>query len=198
MNNYEDPAIKGLYYIPDYLTPQETADIMKYLKESKEWFNIGKFAASRRVIHFGYSYAYDRSGIDEVDPIPDYFQQLVTPDRINKYFANLVLKDELDQLIINEYKPGQGIHPHIDHVKYFGEAIVCISVGSGVAIDFTNDQQKKTIYVKPGSLYIMTGPSRYQWRHGIKLATHDVGTKRGTRCSLTYRKIIKDDKDEKD
>jgi len=195
MNNYEDPVIKGLYYIPDYLTDEEVKEITKLLKQSNEWKSVGKSIDSRKVIHYGFSYRYDRGGIERVTDIPAFLKGLINKDRVNGYFANTIMKDEMDQLIVNEYKPGQGIYAHIDHVGYFGDVIVCLNIGSGIAIDFTKDGQKRSIYVKPKSLYIMSGPARYEWRHGIAATMYDVGTKRGTRWSLTYRKVI--EKDEK-
>lgn len=201
MNKYEDTTVKGLYYIPDYLTDQEIADIMNLLKTNKEWKTVGKSTSSRRVIHYGYSYSYDRSGISKVTEIPENLKKLVSSERINKYFdtnSGFLLKNEMDQLIINEYKPGQGIFAHIDHVKYFGDVIVCLNLGSAIGIDFTKDNKKKSIYVKPKSLYIMSGSARYEWRHGIAASMYDVGTKRGIRWSLTYRTINNDvlEKDE--
>ena len=108
------------------------------------------------------------------------------------------MDDDLDQLIINEYKPGQGIHPHVDHTKYFGPNIVCLTINSGVGIDFTKDELKKTVYVQQGSIYVMSGEGRYNWRHGIKHAMYDVGKKRGIRVSLTYRTVVLDDKEDEE
>lgn len=34
-----------------------------------------------------------------------------------------------DQVIINEYQPGQSIAPHIDSVPCFGETIASLSLG---------------------------------------------------------------------
>ena len=198
MNKYEDPVIKGLYYIPNYLTDDETKQILTYLKKTKDWFHIGKSSSSRRVMHYGYSYAYNRSGIEKLEDVPDLFKELVTINRINEYVPELDMQNELEQLIINEYKPGQGIHPHIDHTKYFGPVIVCLTIGSGIGIDFTKDEHKRTLFVQPGSLYIMSGDARNVWRHGIKRSMYDVGKKRGIRVSLTYRTILEDDEVEVD
>lgn len=44
-----------------------------------------------------------------------------------------------DQLIINEYQPGQGINPHIDNVKLFAEPIVSLSLGSECIMEFDRE-----------------------------------------------------------
>jgi alkylated DNA repair dioxygenase AlkB len=192
MNKHEDDTIKGLYYVPNFLTDEEHKKILDYLKKSKKWKGVGKNSGSRKVIHFGYSYAYDRSGIKKIDDVPDYFKNLVDIDRVNANIETDLLDENMEQLIINEYKPGQGIHPHLDHVGYFGAIIVCITIGSGVSMDFTKIEdptKKKTIFVQPSSLYIMSGDARYKWKHGIKRTSYDNGKKRGTRYSLTYRTV---------
>jgi alkylated DNA repair dioxygenase AlkB len=106
-------------------------------------------------------------------------------------------KNNFDQLIVNEYKPGQGIYKHIDHVKYFGPIILCITCGSGCNIEFSREDTIVNIYVEPKSLYIMSGDARYKWRHGINNITTDIinngilkKVRRDTRYSITFRSII--------
>ena len=185
MEGYEDNVVKGLYYMPNVISDIEQNEILKYLKESTEWINVSKYKNSRRVIHYGYNYAYNRSGITKIGDIPNIFRKLLNIEILK----NIIDKENMEQLIINEYKPGQGIANHIDHVKYFGPIIICFTIGSGVIINFTKDSLEKKIYVEPGSMYIMTNDARYKWKHGIKKALYDNGSKRGTRYSLTFRSI---------
>lgn len=190
MSHYENSEIKGLYYIPNYLTDEEHSRILRYLKSSHLWKHVGN-KNSRKVIQFGYSYSYDRTGIKKIQDVPKYLSELVDKDRINKYLVDDVFfkQNNMEQLIINKYTHGQGIFDHIDHIKYFGSVIICITIGSGVIINFKNDNIKKKIYVEPKSLYIMSGESRYIWKHGIKKNLYNVGKKKGLRYSLTYRTI---------
>lgn len=184
--------INGLYYIPNYLTNDEILKIEEYLLKSNEWFTLTKNPKSRKVIHFGYNYSYDRSGIKKIKDIPNFFSDLVTTEKINNKLGFELLKDKMDQLIINEYLPGQGISKHIDHIKYFGSIIICLTIGSPVNINFVeanNESNIKKIKVEIGSLYIMSGDSRYKWKHYIEQKKEDDGIKRMIRTSLTYRTI---------
>ena len=72
MSQYEDSTIKGFYYLPNYLTINEEQYILNFLKNNKKWKNIGN-KNSRKVIHYGYSYAYDRSGIKKNGRYPKIF-----------------------------------------------------------------------------------------------------------------------------
>lgn len=186
--------IPGLYYVKNYLTNDEIDSIEKFIEDSDQFKGIHKTSNSRRVLQYGYSYGYDKSRIDKIEEIPKIFKDLVEPERISKAGKQLFKKDEeLEQLIINEYKPGQGIAYHTDHEKYFGPKIACISVGADIEINFVNkldENNKKTLKVEKGSMYVMCSDSRYKWKHGIdKKLTNNDGSKRGTRYSLTYRTI---------
>lgn len=43
---------------------------------------------------------------------------------------------KFDQLIVNEYEPGQGINPHIDNIKLFKSDIASLSLGSDCIMIF--------------------------------------------------------------
>lgn len=96
-------------------------------------------------------------------------------------------------MIVNEYKPGQGIAPHVDHVKFFKDGIASISLGSDVMMDFINTTTtslKKQGVLPKRSVLAMHGVARYKWRHGIAQRAKDpIVGKRGRRVSLTFRKM---------
>jgi alkylated DNA repair dioxygenase AlkB len=176
-------GITGLFYIENYLSATEMDLITEKLSTDIKFEGIyGK--KSRRVAQYGYYYSYDRSGLKVAPPIPNYLAALVSVDRINNLIENLITTN-FDQLIINEYYPNQKIAYHTDHPSQFGPIIACLTVGQCVPINFMCDDQVTTIDVKPGSMYIMTGAARYQYKHSLKNNTNS------TRYSLTYRTINK-------
>jgi alkylated DNA repair dioxygenase AlkB len=82
----------------------------------------------------------------------------------------------------------------VDHVKQFADGIVSLSLGSPVVMDFestSNAKERKSGKLPRRSLLSMHGTARYKYRHGIQKRTSDPGIpgKRGTRISLTFRKI---------
>ena len=95
-----------------------------------------------------------------------------------------------DQVIINEYKPGQGISAHIDCESCFGPRIFSLSLGSQVIMEFTQDgNPKKEILLTPRSLVMIYGEARYKWKHSIPSRLKDNGVDRGVRISLTFRNV---------
>ena len=117
--------------------------------------------------------------------IPNVYKKYINTKRINNIIQNDLLKEEFQQLIINEYKYNQGITAHIDHTKYFGPIIACLSIGSEATVIFSKDNKEEIITLNPGSLYIMTGESRYKWYHSIIKNPNKIN-----RYSLTFRTII--------
>ena len=97
-------------------------------------------------------------------PLPAPLQEVGTRLVDVGYFAELP-----EQVIINEYLPGQGIAAHIDCVPCFGSAIASLTLGSGCTMDFTHPTtlEKVSLYLEPRSLVVLTGTARYDWRHGI-------------------------------
>lgn len=176
-------GITGLYYIPNYLSKNEIAIIKNYIDNNVKLVPITASKGSRRVAHFGYYYSYDRTGLKPAPPIPNLFQKLVVPDKINELLQ--IPLEPFDQMIINEYKHNQQIAYHTDHPKLFGPIIACITIGQAVPIYFQNNNDEIRLDIAEGSMYIMTGDARYIWKHSLKNTLDD------TRYSLTFRNIVK-------
>ena len=101
-------------------------------------------------------------------------------------------KYNFNQCLINNYEPGQGISKHIDLIT-FGGVIGCFTFGSGSVMTFRRNNEVFNIYVRPNSLYIMSGESRYIWTHEMPSRKSDVveGKKllRNRRVSVTFRHV---------
>ncbi|AYV85437.1 MAG: 2Og-Fe(II) oxygenase [Satyrvirus sp.] len=177
-------VVDGLYYIPNYLTNDEIMLVKEKIKNEIKFSPISNSYNSRKVAHFGYYYSYNRSGLKEAPAIPIYLFDLVSPGRINSSLKENIISTNFDQLIINEYKPGQKIAYHIDHVSQFGPIIACISVGSEIYMNFKYQDIEKKIKIEEGSLYIMSGDARYKWMHSLTNSTND------NRYSLTFRTVL--------
>ena len=107
------------------------------------------------------------------------------------------MKKTPDQVIVNEYLPGQGIADHIDCEPCFEDTIISLSLGSRCIMDLknkNNKNEKQEILLEPRSLIVIADEARYNWTHGIPAREKDkwMGRyiPRRTRVSLTFRKVI--------
>ena len=146
----------------------------------------------RRVQHYGYRYDYkERKAIGDVKigDLPDWVSFLC--DRL---VERQIFGTRPQQLIINEYRPGQGIAPHSDR-DCFGPVVASVSLGSDCMMDiYRSPKDRKDtfqIVLERCSLLVLRGIAREQWLHGIRpnKAYYQNGHKipRRGRLSLTFR-----------
>ena len=178
-------GIAGMTYVPDFLDPNEQEVALREV-DQQPWSNELK----RRVQHYGYRYDYKARRVDasmRVGALPAFAMPIA---------ARLVERDLFtvmpDQLIVNEYEPGQGITAHIDCEPCFGERVAMVSLGWAYEMDFIHSQtrHRRSILLAVGSALIISSEARYQWLHQIKARMSDRGIPRKRRVSLTFRTVI--------
>jgi alkylated DNA repair dioxygenase AlkB len=180
--------VPGMSLLPEFITEDEERELLSVI-DQQPWLTD----LQRRVQHYGYRYDYTARQVTAdlyLAALPDWLQPLATRLHCEGLFAT-----PPDQVIVNEYQPGQGIAPHVDCIPCFGDTIASLSLGSGCLMDFThsNTAQKTSLYLLPRSLSLLQGDARYHWQHGIAKRKSDVvdGLKvqRGRRVSLTFRTV---------
>ncbi len=181
--------ITGLTYIPRYITADEAGVLLRSV-DAAPWIHDLK----RRVQHYGYRYDYKARSVTQdlwLGPLPDWLLPLCVSLQADGYFPHMP-----DQVIVNEYMPGQGITAHIDCVPCFAGVIASLSLGTACVMDFAQPQtgQKVPVLLEPESLVILSGDARYAWRHSIapRKTDHLNGSeiRRGRRVSLTFRNVL--------
>jgi alkylated DNA repair dioxygenase AlkB len=181
-------AIPGLTYTPDYITPDEETRLLEQL-DQQPWSS----ELRRRVQHYGYRYDYKAQMITpdmQAAHLPPWLQELARRLQQDTHTPTLP-----DQVIVNEYLPGQGIADHIDCVPCFGDGILSLSLESGCEMRFTEQTTRVQVplWLAPRSLLLIQGAARYQWQHGIPARKSDLHNgqrvQRGRRVSLTFRTV---------
>lgn len=188
-NNPLTPSIPGLTYIPEYINPQQEAELI-YIIDAWPWITELK----RRVQHYGWRYDYKARSVapeSRLGPLPEWLMPYCDQLCTDGFFPQ-----PPDQVIVNEYRPGQGIAPHIDCVPCFTDTIASLSLGSTCVMEFTHTEtgQKIPMPLETRSLVVLTGDARYRWQHAIPHRKtdrhHDAIFPRGRRLSLTFRKVV--------
>jgi alkylated DNA repair dioxygenase AlkB len=177
--------IDGLRYVPDFVTVAEEAEMLARV-DTEPWLDD----LERRVQHYGYRYDYKARKVSRsmfVGPLP------ALADAVSARLVAMGLMSEPpDQLIVNEYVPGQGISPHVDCVPCFGPRIVTVSLGSQCEMDFdpVDGGERVQLMLEPRSALLIADEARYRWRHSIRGRLSDRGRARTRRVSLTFRNVI--------
>lgn len=174
--------VPGLSVQLDIMTPETEQGILNWL-DTQPWSS----ALSRRTQHYGFDYNYKGGAITQGTPLTGPILEVA--DILQS------LQVTFNQCIVNEYTRSQGIAAHVDSVK-FGSTIVGFSLGADCVMTFTKAQESVDVFLPRRSVLVMSGESRYEWKHGIsKKVTYTHDGVRVTkpadyrRVSLTYREV---------
>ncbi len=173
-------SIEGFSYYKEFISSDDEDRLIEHV-DSHPWDTTWK----RRIQQYGFSYGTNRR--ESLGDMPDWLTWLCSRLREERIF-----KETPNQVIINEYRPGQGIAPHVDYRPNYGNTVASLSLGSPIVMDFMSKDNKKISHLlEPRSLFVLSGPARFNWKHGIapRKTDHFLGAvvTRGRRVSCTFR-----------
>lgn len=153
----DDVTVPGLTIIPDFVSEAAEAELLATLG-SGPWERL----IARHVRHFGYRFNYktrradlpgasgsgdggastadDESSQAPADAEAGAAALQFPPCVVAVADAIAALPAEVgvgftgppDQMTVNQYKPGQGISPHVDTHSAFGDGLLSLTLGAGV------------------------------------------------------------------
>lgn len=178
--------VLGLTNFEQFITADEEQNLISMI-DNEEW----QTWLLRKVQHYGTTYSYfgknDTLKVQTRD-IPPWLANLVC-----KVHSTGLLKQMPNQVIINEYMPGQGIGAHIDCPIQFGDTVCSLSLGDSYVMTFENPDihSKLDLFLERRSLLILNEEARFTWTHKISPRKTDIvdGYKkaRSRRISITFR-----------
>ena len=205
------------YYIPSFINPAEEEQIIKDIRKVPDprWTVL----THRRLLSLPSTLTGPARDTLLDAPLPSYLKSIVVRLKESGYF-----KDSTHQLpnhvLVNEYKPGEGIMPHEDGPAY-APITATVSLGSHTVLEIykKNEMGEREarpswrILQEPRSLLVTTGDMYAQTLHGIsevvvdenltpdEIANWDLiedkgayqsgAAERGTRISLTLRDVTR-------
>ncbi|GAA5984791.1 hypothetical protein JCM5350_004240 [Sporobolomyces pararoseus] len=199
--SFDPPPIRGFYLFPDSIPSSLQHSLSLSLSESI-WPS-----QSNQVMLFD---SPTRSSLPEfLSPLLDLLPSILSP--LPPEIRDIIFDETKPrQCILNLYHPGQGISPHVDLPSRYEDGIVGISLLSSTVMEFTpvaregTDNQetesnsKFAVRLKPGSVYVLSGEARYDYKHGIPYREEDIvmdrdgnetRIRRGVRMSITFRRM---------
>jgi alkylated DNA repair dioxygenase AlkB len=187
----KEPIIEGMSYISDWITENEHDTLLNEI-DKMPWETTLK----RRVQQYGYRYDYRKAKNmvmshkeNYIGPLPEFLQNIA----IRLHQEN-IFTDIPDEILVNEYMPGQGIANHVDCLPCFSDVVVSLSLGSQCIMDLKKDTDTVYKHLEKNSILILSGESRYLWSHGIRTNKSDIingkWVPRTRRVSVTFRKTI--------
>jgi alkylated DNA repair dioxygenase AlkB len=182
-------AIEGLNYISKFID-EPTQQILLAAIDREPWLPD----LQRRVQHYGYKYDYKARKIDMsmyLGELPMWARSIA-----QRLLSDGYIQDLPDQMIVNEYEPGQGIAAHVDCIPCFGAIVCSLTLGSHCTMKLieVNGLGTESLLLECGSLLVLAGAARYEWKHGIPARKSDKLDgrlfHRQRRISLTFRTVV--------
>jgi alkylated DNA repair protein alkB family protein 8 len=182
-----ETAVPGLLLYPDFISTSMEEELIHEI-DSQTWV----VDYDRRLQYYGYRNELEApySLIRFPVPMPPLIYKL-SEDLVQQKIVSV----QPDQVINNEYVPGEGLRPHKDR-NYFENQICGVSLGSGCIMRYIKISGGDVVDVEVPrrSVYVIQDDARYKWNHSIPPRKKDVvdGSvkHRGRRLSITYRKVI--------
>jgi alkylated DNA repair dioxygenase AlkB len=180
-------TLEGLRYQPEFVDSDFEAALLERISDLPfREFEFHGYLGKRRVVSFGWRYEYSgRGALREAEDIPGFLLDLRSRAAS---FAHLE-PEELQQVLVTEYRQGAGIGWHRDKPVF--EKVVGVSLLAPCVLRFrrklegTRAWERENLVAQPRSAYLLEGPVRREWEHSI-VSVDEL------RYSITFRSLRKE------
>ncbi|CDW90884.1 isoform b [Stylonychia lemnae] len=173
----EDFKVKGTdqaYYIKNYISIESEQHLLNCITklDQDRWFEMKSGRALKR-----YGGEVGSNGLLNQESLPSYFEIIAQ----NLSDSGIFPEYKPNHVLLNKYRPGDGIFAHKDGPSYF--PFVCIlSLNSGIilyvkeTLEGLNERKnyRARFYLEPRSLFIFTQTHYDTHFHGIDEDLEDV------------------------
>uniref|UniRef100_A0A8D2IHC3 AlkB homolog 6 n=1 Tax=Varanus komodoensis TaxID=61221 RepID=A0A8D2IHC3_VARKO len=177
----ESPPVA--YYIPDFITEAEEAYLLQQVYDAPKpkWTQL----SGRRLQNWG-GLPHAKGMLPET--LPCWLQLCL--DKVSP--LGLFGGKPANHVLVNEYRPGEGIMPHEDGPLYF-PTVSTISLGSHTLLDFYHPVGRddapllsppppprhfQSLLLEPRSLLVLQEDMYVRYLHGIRPVTEDHVTEK--------------------
>ncbi|KAF2816965.1 uncharacterized protein BDZ99DRAFT_373947 [Mytilinidion resinicola] len=171
----------SFYYIPSFISPEEEASLLSKIPPNR-WTNL----THRRLQ--AVASTLTKSNTLLAAPLPSYLlDPIVTRFTTLGIFAHTPHKAP-NHVLVNEYKPGEGIMAHEDGPAY-APVVATVSLGGAVMLESAVNPAPihiaplyttHRILCEPRSLLVTLAPAYINTMHCVPAVTHDVDLRRAT------------------
>ncbi|EFJ37557.1 hypothetical protein SELMODRAFT_165238 [Selaginella moellendorffii] len=185
--------VEGLWICRDFLSNHEQQELIDDIEAVESWFTNPN---ENQAMRFGGLplWALNLSALVHSCVLEEQLSKR------SKILAREVISREplFDQMIVNSYKPLEGIGAHVDLLR-FEDGIVILSLVSSRVMTFKSCEdgsRKVGVMLRPGDLLVMSGEARYGWTHEINTNPAQqiwdgVPVPQESRISVTLRRLCR-------
>jgi alkylated DNA repair dioxygenase AlkB len=165
-----DPALPpGLRYQDAFLGAAEEAALLAIVAALPlAPMQYQQYTARREVLSYGGQYDFSAQQLNAAEPLPDWLEPL--RERAGAWAG--IAPERFTQALVAAYAPGTPLGWHRDVPDF--EDVVGISLLDEAVMRFRpyphvvgSKAQTLKLTVAPRSIYLLRGPSRWQWQHSV-------------------------------
>jgi alkylated DNA repair dioxygenase AlkB len=209
LRHCSDLRLIGFHHISGFLSQEERQELVRFCDSEPAWDNRlgskGRSIEGTRQKVYGVTQNKNYKVL-AVTELPAVLQEL--GNRVLKAYTenvrespsaccgNLANPPTFSQVYVQRYTKGQTLGFHFDDRTQFGELIAGVTIcgngklllsqtNGGEEVDRSKADQDNiaSVQLNPGSLYVMTGMSRYDFRHAAMCEGDEE------RISITFRSL---------
>jgi len=182
------PGLIGLHLVPQFVTEEEEQRLVSHLDAHAGVFPGWKMSQSGRSKQdFGPQANFKKQKVKlrELPGVPSCLVGLrdLASQAVEKLTGSRFQAVEMSAL---DYRPstGSSLDSHIDDTWIWGPRVVGISLLSATLMSFERDGVEILVPLPPRSLFLLSGPARSEWKHGIRAEAIQA-----RRVSVTMREL---------
>lgn len=160
---------EGLFYLPRFLSDEEHGELVENVSAQPfEAYDHHGYKANREVVYYGANGGGYGTVVatERTEPLPAW----LAPLRARAAGLLNIESDKFEMALLSRYEVGAGIGWHRDRPQ-FGPCVFGVSLCSDAEMRFrrfVDDREEMfKITLARGSAYIMSGPARSVWQHGM-------------------------------
>jgi alkylated DNA repair dioxygenase AlkB len=177
---FDAPLIDGLKYRDALIRAEEKALLDRLLPLELAPFRFHGWLGNRKTQSFGWRYDFDDASFTPTEQLPGWLLPL--RDKVAAFAG--VEPQQFVHVLLARYDPGAGIGWHRDRDVF--EQVVGLSLNTPATLRFRQRTpsgfKRASIEVQPGSAYLLSGQSRWDWEHSIAPGEQ-------LRFSITFRTL---------
>ncbi len=179
------PALSGLRYRPDFLTPAEEQALIALVQSLPlQAARYKQYTARRRIASFGGRYDFDDNRLLPAPPLDARLHAL--RDKVAGWLG--LPAEALRHALVAEYAAGTPLGWHRDVPDF--DVIAGVSLGGEAELRFRpypptprTNRTGLRLKIGPRSIYRMEGAARWEWQHSVAPTP-------AMRWSITFRTLV--------
>ena len=187
--------LPGLHIFPDFVSPEEEAQLIQSIEQTRPPFRISNWNGKHWNKEWGTKIRFigtkdAANGIDDASqsvPLPPFLQLISDRFTNGDYLPTAAfVPNNCNAIKYQATARGHYLGPHVDDRNLSGILLANISLLSNCTMVYVHErtQERVDVHLPRRSLQVVTGESRYSWKHSIPLNTFEGDV----RYSLTFRK----------